>query len=106
MADSQKTEKTVTVTDNSTGKSVTLPVSSGSIGPDVLDIRKLYAETGRFTFDPGYGATSRMLAQAGLCLARDELSVGGGIWTTASAMGDSLLARLPQVDIHFSVVED
>ena len=56
--------------------------------------------------DPGYGATSRMLAQAGLCLARDELSVGGGIWTTASAMGDPLLARLPQVDIHFSVVED
>jgi short subunit dehydrogenase-like uncharacterized protein len=56
--------------------------------------------------DPGYGATSRMLAQAGLCLARDELSVGGGIWTTASALGDPLLARLPQVDIHFSVVED
>ena len=55
--------------------------------------------------DPGYGATSRMLAQAGLCLAQDELSVGGGIWTTASAMGDALLARLPSVDIQFSVVE-
>ena len=55
--------------------------------------------------DPGYGATSRMLAQAGLCLAQDELSVGGGIWTTASAMGDALLTRLPSVDIHFSVVE-
>ena len=57
MADSQKPEKTVTVTDNNTGKSVILPVSSGSIGPDVIDIRKLYAETGMFTFDPGYGAT-------------------------------------------------
>ena len=56
--------------------------------------------------DPGYGATSRMLAQAGLCLSRDEFSVGGGIWTPASALGDRLLARLPQVDIHFSVVED
>jgi len=55
--------------------------------------------------DPGYGATSRMLAQAGLCLAQDEVSVGGGIWTTASAMGDALLTRLPSVDIHFSVVE-
>ena len=55
--------------------------------------------------DPGYGATSRMLAQAGLCLAQDELSVGGGIWTTASAMGDALLTRLPSADIHFSVVE-
>ena len=28
--------------------------------------------------DPGYGATSRMLAQAGLCLTQDDLSVGGG----------------------------
>ncbi len=55
--------------------------------------------------DPGYGATSRMLAQAGLCLTQDELSVGGGIWTPASAMGDALLHRLPSVDIHFSVVE-
>jgi citrate synthase len=34
-----------------------LPVTSGTIGPDVIDIRKLYAETGMFTFDPGYGAT-------------------------------------------------
>ena len=57
MADTQKPEKTVTVTDNSTGKSVTLPVSSGSMGPNVIDIRKLYTETGMFTFDPGYGAT-------------------------------------------------
>ena len=57
MADSQAPEKTVTLTDNSTGKSVTLPVSIGTIGPNVIDIRKLYAETGMFTFDPGYGAT-------------------------------------------------
>ena len=55
--------------------------------------------------DPGYGATSRMLAQAGLCLTRDKLNVDGGIWTPASALGDALLARLPTVDIHFSVVE-
>ena len=52
MADSQVPEKTVTLTDNSTGKSVTLPVSAGTIGPYVIDIRKLYAETGMFTFDP------------------------------------------------------
>lgn len=56
--------------------------------------------------DPGYGATSRMLAQAGLCLSRDALAVGGGIWTPASALGDALLGRLPDVDIYFSVVED
>ena len=56
--------------------------------------------------DPGYGATSRMLAQAGLCLTQDELAVGGGIWTPASAFGDALLARLPDVDIHFAVVDE
>ena len=36
--------------------------------------------------DPGYGATSRMLGEAALCLASDALSVGGGIWTPASAL--------------------
>ena len=44
--------------------------------------------------DPGYGSTSKMLAECALCLARDELSSGGGFWTPASAMGDHLLARL------------
>jgi citrate synthase len=49
--------ETVTVTDNSTGKSVELPMLSGTIGPKVIDIRKLYADLGHFTFDPGYTAT-------------------------------------------------
>lgn len=49
--------KTVTLTDNSTGKSWTLPVYSGSTGPDVIDIRKLYSDTGMFTFDPGFTST-------------------------------------------------
>jgi len=51
--------------------------------------------------DPGYGATSRMLAQAGLSLAFDELDVEGGIWTPASALGQHLVDRLAQVDITF-----
>jgi citrate synthase len=49
--------ETVTLIDNSTGKQVTLPLISGSVGPKVIDIRKLYAETGHFTFDPGYTST-------------------------------------------------
>lgn len=49
--------KTVTLTDDSTGKSWKLPVISGSVGPEVIDIRKLYGETGMFTFDPGYMST-------------------------------------------------
>src|SRR5690606_10247455 len=40
------------------GKDVTLPVLEGSTGPDVVDIRKLYGETGMFTFDPGYTSTA------------------------------------------------
>ncbi len=40
------------------GKPVELPVYSGTIGPDVIDVRKLYAETGHFTFDPGYASTA------------------------------------------------
>ncbi len=43
----------------STGdKTVTLPVLEGSVGPSVLDIRKLYAETGQFTYDPGFTSTA------------------------------------------------
>ena len=40
------------------GKTVDLPVYSGSIGPDVIDIRQLYAKTGMFTFDPGFMSTA------------------------------------------------
>jgi citrate synthase len=49
---------TVTLTDNETGKSVELPVLGGTIGPKVIDIRKLYAQTGHFTYDPGFMATA------------------------------------------------
>lgn len=35
-----------------------LPVYKGSVGPDVIDIRKLYAQTGKFTYDPGFLSTA------------------------------------------------
>ena len=57
MAADTDTQKTMTLTDNESGSSYELPVIDGSVGPDVLDIRKLYGQTGLFTFDPGYGAT-------------------------------------------------
>jgi citrate synthase len=40
------------------GKSAEYPVHQGTIGPEVIDIRKLYANTGRFTFDPGFMSTA------------------------------------------------
>ena len=39
-------------------KSVELPVLSGSTGPDVIDIRKLYGATDTFTYDPGFTSTA------------------------------------------------
>jgi citrate synthase len=50
--------KPVTLTDPNTGKTVTLPMMDGSVGPSVIDIRKLYAETGHFTYDPGFTSTA------------------------------------------------
>jgi citrate synthase len=50
-------QKTVTLTDNSTGKTYTLPVLPGTTGPEVIDIRKLYADSGYFTYDPGFTST-------------------------------------------------
>src|ERR1700748_1200692 len=49
--------KTVTITDNLTGNSSDMPLLGGTIGPQVIDIRKLYNDLGHFTFDPGFTAT-------------------------------------------------
>jgi len=58
MDGNNMTTGTMTLTDNETGKSVELPVLGGTIGPRVIDIRKLYAQTGHFTYDPGFMATA------------------------------------------------
>ncbi|MDO8960165.1 MAG: citrate synthase [Rhodocyclaceae bacterium] len=47
-----------TATFNFNGKTTEFPVYSGSIGPDVVDITKLYAQTGAFTYDPGFMSTA------------------------------------------------
>ncbi|MCZ6885926.1 MAG: citrate synthase [Alphaproteobacteria bacterium] len=50
-------KQTVTLIDNATGKTAEFPLMKGRLGPKVIDIRRLYDETGYFTFDPGYTAT-------------------------------------------------
>lgn len=50
------TQKTATL--NFNGKTTEFPVYSGSIGPDVIDISKLYGQTGAFTYDPGFMSTA------------------------------------------------
>ena len=53
-----KTDKTFTLTNDDTGESWILPVLDGTEGPSVIDVRKLYADTGHFTFDPSYTSTA------------------------------------------------
>ena len=48
---------TFTLTNNNSGESFELPVFKGSVGPDVIDIRKLYGDTDCFTYDPGFTST-------------------------------------------------
>jgi len=44
--------------------------------------------------DPGYGSTSKMIAESAMCLLQDASATPGGIWTPASAMGQRLIDRL------------
>jgi len=58
--------------------------------------------------DPGYGSTSKMLGEAGACLALDvpKSALAGGFWTPATALGNALLARLQaHAGLKFELLE-
>jgi short subunit dehydrogenase-like uncharacterized protein len=55
--------------------------------------------------DPGYGETSKMLAESALCLALDALPKRAGQLTPAAAMGEALIERLQKAGISFRVVD-
>jgi short subunit dehydrogenase-like uncharacterized protein len=55
--------------------------------------------------DPGYAATSRMLSEAALCLAFDDLPAEGGVLTPATSMGMRLVERLRRGGMTFEVEE-
>ncbi len=55
--------------------------------------------------DPGYGETSKMLAESAMCLAFDELPARSGQLTPAVAMGDALRRRLVAAGIKFEVLD-
>ncbi|NHZ81936.1 citrate synthase [Massilia sp. CCM 8695] len=50
------TKATLSFSDGSTP--IDMPIYKGTVGPDVIDIRKLYAQTGKFTYDPGFMSTA------------------------------------------------
>jgi citrate synthase len=52
------TGTTYTVRNNTSGKEFQLESRSGSVGPDVVDIRSLFGTQGLFTYDPGFGSTA------------------------------------------------
>jgi len=56
--------------------------------------------------DPGYEETAKMVCEAALCLAFDDVPArGGGQWTPALACGQPLIDRLTRAGIEFAVVE-
>lgn len=56
--------------------------------------------------DPGYDETARMISESALCLALDRAQLPhGGVLTTATAMGEHLLARLQAAGMSFRVLE-
>ena len=52
------TNESISVTDTASGKKFDYPLTPGTIGPKVIDIRKLYNDTGHFTYDPGFTSTA------------------------------------------------
>ena len=60
---------------------------------DLSDESSLHASVSG-DMDPGYGSTSKMIAESALCLVNDCAKLGGGIYTPAPAMGEKLIIRL------------
>jgi citrate synthase len=52
------TDRTATLNFSDGSAPVTFPVLSGTVGPEVIDIRTLYGKTGKFTYDPGFLSTA------------------------------------------------
>ncbi|HAZ79932.1 MAG TPA: saccharopine dehydrogenase [Porticoccaceae bacterium] len=54
--------------------------------------------------DPGYGSTSKMIAESAVCLVKNPDLGSGGIWTTAPVMGEALIKRLQEnAGLTFSI---
>ena len=70
---------------------IEFPVYKGTVGPDVIDIRKLYGQTGMFTFDPGFMSTAA--CESGItCLLYTSPGPGrarDGRWRSGQTLGTS-----------------
>jgi len=66
-------KNTVTMTDNRNGQSYEFPILDGTEGPSLIDISKMYAKTGMFTYDPGFTSTGS--CQSGITFIDGEKGV-------------------------------
>lgn len=114
---------TVTIIDNSTGKTIDLPIKRGTHGPPVIDIGALYKELGMFTFDPGFVSTGSCESKItfidggkGILLYRgypiDQLAENSSflevcylLWYGALPMRDELDEFVCMIDHHTMIHE-
>ena len=66
-------KNSVTMTDNRTGQSYEFPILDGTEGPSLIDISKMYAKTGMFTYDPGFTSTGS--CQSGITFIDGEQGI-------------------------------
>ena len=62
---------------NLNGKSVPLDVRSGTIGPDVMDIGRVFRDIGCFTYDPGFTSTANCSSRAAASSPRSTICSRG-----------------------------
>ncbi|MEM1395969.1 MAG: saccharopine dehydrogenase NADP-binding domain-containing protein [Pseudomonadota bacterium] len=56
--------------------------------------------------DPGYGSTSKMIAESALTLVREKADAPGGVWTPGAVLGDALISRLTEhAGLKFEVIQ-
>ena len=103
LPDKKKLEPSSKATVSINGQEIELPVYSGTLGPDVMDISKFYGQTGAFTYDPGYTSTGACRSaitfidgEEGVLLHRgypiDQLAENGNFLETAHLL---LYGELP-----------
>ncbi len=97
------------------GKSTKMPVRSGTLGPDVIDVGKLYRDTGCFTYDPGFTSTANCTSRityidgdAGVLLYRgypiDQLAEQSSFLETCYLLLNGELPTKPQFDTFSSTI--
>ena len=97
------------------GKSTQMPVRSGTMGPDVIDVGKLYRDTGCFTYDPGFTSTANCMSRityidgdAGVLLYRgypiDQLAEQSSFLETCYLLLNGELPTKGQFDVFRNTI--